>query len=192
MRLILLFTFGLITQFTGGSVLAQTKPSDANQSKTKLEAFQAKSGTVLIKGFSRIGSVSGRYGGAAEVQSVELRDAGSPLRVTGTVVTITEAGRLERESRSFIDYDEIDSLIKGIDYVIRADATVTKLSSFEANYSTRGDLTVTVFSQQQSADLGAAISSGAIGTVRVFLGLTDLTKFRGLLAEAKARLDAIK
>lgn len=191
MKLIFMFMFGVICQLTSGSVFAQIKPAEAGQLKTKLEAFQAKSGVVIIKGFSRMGSVSGRFGGIAEVQSMELRDAGSPLRITGAVVTIREGGRLERESRSFIDYDEIDSLIKGLDYVARADSTVTKLSSFEANYSTKGDLMISVFSQQ-TGELGAAISSGSIGTVRVFFTLDDLSKIRGLLVEAKAKLDGIR
>ena len=191
MRLVLMFLLGAICQLTSGSVFAQIKPAEAGQLKTKLEAFQAKSGVVIIKGFSRMGSVNGRFGGVAEVQSMELRDAGSSLRISGAVVTIREGGRLERESRSFIDYDEIDSLIKGLDYVARTDSTVTRLSSFEANYSTKGDLTVSVFSQQ-TGELGAAISSGSIGPVRVFFTLDDLSKFRNLLVEAKAKLDRIR
>ena len=113
------------------------------------------------------------------------------MRVTGIVVTVNEAGRLERESRSFVDYDEIDSLIKGLDYVAKADATVTKLSSFEANYSTKCDLQIAVFGQQ-SAGVSAAISSGQIGTVRVFINVDDLNKLRALLVEAKAKLDGIR
>lgn len=191
MKLILVFMFNVSCLLSSHETIAQTKTPDNNQVKTKLEAFQAKSGTVLIKGFSRIGSVETRYGGSAEVQSIELRDAASPLRVTGAVVTVKESGRLERESRSFVDYEEIDSLIKGLDYVARADSTITKLASSEANYSTKGDLQITVFSQQ-SGGLAAAISSGSIGTVRAFVGVEDLSKFRALLIEAKAKLDAIR
>jgi hypothetical protein len=191
MKLIVMFMFFVVCQLISGSVFAQTKPAEAGQSKTKLEAFQAKSGVIIIKGFSRMGSVNGRFGGLAEVQSMELRDAGSALRITGAVVTIREGGRLESESRSFIDYDEIDSLIKGLDYVARADSTVTKLSSFEANYSTKGDLMISVYSQQ-TGELGAAISSGSAGTVRVFFTLDDLSRFRGLLVEARAKLDGIR
>lgn len=191
MKATFLFLFSIIAFHTSHQASAQTKTPDTSQAKTKLEAFQAKSGTVLIKGFSRIGSVETRYGGSAEVQAIELRDASSPLRVTGVVVTVKESGRLERESRSFIDYDEIDSLIKGLDYVARADSTITKLSSFEANYSTKGDLEINVFSQQ-SGGLAAAISSGSLGTVRAFITVDDLSKFRALLMEAKTRLDAIR
>jgi hypothetical protein len=48
----------------------QEKPVPAP--KTKLEAFEAQSGAVIIRGFSRIGYLRGVYGGTVTVESKEF------------------------------------------------------------------------------------------------------------------------
>src|ERR1043165_2726618 len=91
------------------STLAQQAGKKTEEAKTKLETFQAKTGSVVIKSYSSIESVTGRLGEIA-VDALELRDATSGLRVLGITINVKEAGRLEREDTSFIDYDEIESL----------------------------------------------------------------------------------
>ncbi len=44
------------------------------------------------------------------------------------------------EHTSHIDYEEIESLLKGIEHIAKIDATVTKLASFRADYKTTSDL----------------------------------------------------
>jgi len=113
---------------------SQTQP---DKPQTKIETFQARTGTVLIKNYSTIGTVSG-LGGSVTVTSFEFVDPQSAKREYGIGVEATESGRLERSARSYVDYDEIDSLLKGIDYVSKIDVTQTKLSNFEAHYRTKG------------------------------------------------------
>ena len=111
------------------STLAQQAGKKTEEAKTKLETFQAKTGSVVIKSYSSIGSVTGRLGEIA-VDALELRDATSGLRVLGITINVKEAGRLEREDTSFIDYDEIESLVKGIDYVAKVTGPTETLSNF--------------------------------------------------------------
>ncbi len=102
---------------------------------TKLEEFSAKTGIVVIRGFSTIGEVRGM--GSVTITAREFRDASNPkLRQTGLTVEVKESGRLERESTSFVDYDEIDSLLRGIDYISKIERNVTSLKDFEAEYRT--------------------------------------------------------
>src|SRR5260370_25697623 len=64
---------------------------------TKLEEFSAKTGIVVIRGFSTIDEVRGM--GSVTVTAMEFRDASNPkLRQTGLHVAEKESSRLERES----------------------------------------------------------------------------------------------
>ena len=93
----------------------QTPPPPA----TKIEAFSSKTGIVMIRAFSIIGRIRGQ--GLVTIDAREFRDASSPSQgVYGIAVEVKEAGRLERESRSFIDLDESDSLVRGLDYIAKA------------------------------------------------------------------------
>ena len=87
-----------------------------------------------------------------------------------------------------MDADEIDSLLKGIDYISKVTRDVTKLDGFEAEYHTKGDFRVTVFSGGSDGVMGAAVSSGRIGKTQVFLKPTDLDGLRQAIILAKGKL----
>jgi hypothetical protein len=112
-------------------------------------------------------------------------------RALGFVIALRELGEKPRENRSFIDYEEIDRLLKGFELVSKVNETMTKLASFEARYRTLGDLEIIVFRQTRSGT-AASLSSGICDRVTALMTLDDLDKLRGYLIEAKARLDEIK
>ena len=166
------------------AVQQRTSPS------TKIEAFSAKTGVVMIKGFSTVGRVSGR--GIVSVDAREFRDASSPKTgVYGVAIEVKESGRLEREARSFIDQDEIDSLVSGIDYISKISKSVTVMKDFEAEYRTKGDFSITVFSDA-GGGLSLAVASGRIGKTSAFLKLGDLDQLKALILEAKKAIEEAK
>lgn len=167
---------------------AQQSATVEKEPKTKLEAFQAQTGAVVIKGFSHIGKLSAL--GSVEVTAMEFTDAATGKKQTGVVIEIKESGRLENTDRSFIDYDEVDSLLKGIDYISKATADVTKLSQFEATYKTKGYFRATTYSS--SGKIDAAVSSGYIRPATAFLSLQQLGELRAIIAQAKQKLDSVK
>jgi hypothetical protein len=169
---------------------AQTNAGPSQEPKTKLQAFEAKTGVVIIRGFSMVGSVSGQYGGSVSVESREFLDASTAKREFGIVVEVKKGGEVERDNSSYIDYDEIDSLLKGIDYISKVQSSITKLDDFQADYHTKGDFKISTFSARGQTMV--AVSSGDIGEVSVFLPLLKLESLRALIANAKAKLDAIK
>lgn len=156
--------------------------------RTKLEAFEAKYSTVLIKGFTRISTLEVRD---VRVDALEVRDLGNPSRALGIVIALREPGERPRENRAFIDYEEIDAVIGGIDAVARVNETVTKLAGFEARYRTLGDLEIGVFRQTRSGT-AVTLSSGICDKVIVSLTLDELAKVRAMVVEAKGKLDEIK
>ncbi len=162
---------------------------DQAQSKTpatKLETFQARTGIVLIRGYSTVGRMTG-IGGQVVVDAREFRDGNNPNapRATGISITVKETGRLERENTSFVDADEIDSLVKGIEYISKATKEVTKLDQFEVDYRTKGDLRITVFNSNRG-EVSAAVTSGTIGRTNAYIKLAELEKLRDLILLAKS------
>ncbi len=158
--------------------------------RTKLEAIEWQYESVLIKGFSQIATINVR-GADVRIDAVELKGAGAPARALGIVIALKETGDTPRENRAFIDYDEIDRLLKAFDSIARVNETVTKLASFEARYRTPGDLEIVVFRQGRSGT-AASLSSGTCDRVTGLLTLDELDRLKAHIVEAKARLDDIK
>jgi hypothetical protein len=159
----------------------QSKPS------TKLEAFQASTGIVIVRGFTTVGAIRG-LSGSITVDAREFRDASNPSRrVTGISIEVKETTRLERQNTSFIDFDEIDSLIQGFDYLAKASKEVTTLNNFEVEYRTKGDFRLVVFNNS-SGQLSLAVSSGRIAKTSVYLKIEQLSELRELMLLAKSKI----
>jgi len=158
--------------------------------RTKLEAIEWQYERVLIKGFSQIATFTARDV-EVRVDAVELKDTASATRAIGLVIALRETGENPRENRSFVDYDEIDRLLKGLTAIGRVNESVTKLAGFEARYRTVGDLEIIVFRQSRSG-IAASLTSGICERVTAPLTLDDLDRLKAHIVEAKTRLDEIK
>ncbi|MDQ3665197.1 MAG: hypothetical protein M3410_01140 [Acidobacteriota bacterium] len=158
--------------------------------RTKLEAVEGRYEKVLIKGFTQVAALNAR-GGEVRVDAVELKEDGSSTRALGIIVAVREAGEKPRDNRAFVDYEEIESLIKAIESIARINETVTKLTGFEARYRTPGDLDLNVFRQSRSGT-AASLTSGICEKTTVLLSLDELERFKGIILEAKTRLDEIR
>jgi hypothetical protein len=186
MRHLTVLAFLLLTAFTAAAQTPKASPSP--EETTKLEKFQAHTGAVIIKGYSKLGTLRGATGGSVEVMSMEFTDVQSGRKEKDALIEVTESGRLERSDRSYVDYDEIDSLIQGIDYIAKVQPSITTQTNFEAKYKTRGDFSIITFNDSKG-NISVAVSSGRVGAVSMYLELSDLPKFRDLIMEAKAKLE---
>ncbi len=194
-KLLLLILIGTIAS----QVFAQNQKADssAKEPKTKLEAFEAQTGVVIIRGFSTTGTVKGKLGTRVTIECREFTEASSGKSEYGIAIGV--AGE-DSTCTSYVDYDEIDSLLKGIDYVAKIDKSVTKLDRFQADYRTKDDLVVSTFNIEpmnsafdtDQNEIQASIQSGIIGTATAFLSIDNLTAFRGLIKQAKEKLDSIR
>ena len=197
MRSIIVMLFGLI--ICGGSVMAQRSgpqfrrplACEPLEPRTKLEAIENSYERVLIKGFSQIATMRVR-GIDVRIDAVELKDSASSTRATGIIVAMREPGERPNENRAFIDYDEIDRLIRALDASAKVNETMTKLVGFEARYRTLGDLEVVVFRQGRASGTAASVTTGICDRVTGLLTLDELEVLRAHIVEAKTRLDEIK
>ena len=157
--------------------------------RNKLEEFESRNSTVLIKGRHWVATLRA-VNGAARVEATEIRDAGNSSRAMGVTVTITTA-EPPRETRCLIDYDEIDRLVRALDVMAKADDTISKLTHFEVHYRTLGDFEIIVF-KQTSGGIAAAVEGGFLERSRMLLTLEDLTRLRWMIVQAKEKVDEIK
>jgi hypothetical protein len=161
--------------------------------KTKLEAFVAKTGVVILRGFEEIGAAEGVFSGSKViVESKEFTDVtgGKNEKAYGITIEVIEPGTIEKKHTSYIDYDEIDSLVRGIEYIAKVNNTSTKLKSFQADYRTKGELVISTFNNK--SDLLVAVSSGQIGGATAYFKLQDIVSLRNLIMRAKDKLATIK
>ncbi len=162
------------------------------QPKTKIEQFSITTGVVIIRGFQTIGSVQGMHGTSINVEAKEFTNVAVGKKEYGITVEVKkEDGRYDKEHKSYIDYDEISSLINGINYIAKVKTDVTSLHNFQADYSTKGDLKISTFNTS-GGRLMAAVSSGNIGGVGAYFNISDLEKVKALIVQAKEKIDSIK
>ena len=159
--------------------------------RNKLEDFDGRMETVLIKGRTWVGVIRGQ-GGNARVEAMEIRDSTNGAQATGVIVTITADGGQAGDLRSFIDYDEIDALVKAMDAAAKASESITKLTHFEVHYRTKGDFEVMVFRQLSNNAIAAAIEGGFFDRSRLLLTLEDFIKLRWMIVQAKEKIDDMK
>jgi len=167
---------------------------EPDEPRTRLEDLEDRHNSVVIKGFSRITTVEVR---GVRIDAIEMRDtrktpvSSGVLFAKGIVVSLRDGGERSDDNRAFVDYEELDSLLNGIDVISRVDETTTKLAGFEARYKTNGDLELSVFRQTRSGT-AVIISTGICDRATATLTLDDLAKVKALIQEAKARLDEIR
>jgi hypothetical protein len=161
--------------------------------RNKLEDFDGRMETLLIKGRTWVGTLRVQNG-SVRVEAIDIRDSQDSSRATGVMITINpaETNASADEIRSLIDYDEIDKLVTVLDTMAKADEKVTKLVNFEERYRTRGDFEAIVYRQISGAGASAAIEGGFFDRVRLFMTIEDLIKLRWFIAQAKDKLDEAK
>src|SRR5919109_3628224 len=73
--------------------------------RNKLEDFDGRMQTILIKGRTWVGTLRAQNG-TARVEATEIRDTASSTRAAGVVITFTQTDQsgVANEIRSLIDY----------------------------------------------------------------------------------------
>jgi hypothetical protein len=160
--------------------------------RTKLEALEMRMDTVVIRGFSPVTTVDVR---GVRVDTIEMRVLGGPGRAKGFVVVLPQQGNNSEnrisDNRAFVDYEEIEPLLRAIDTLSGIDENATKLVNFEAHYHTHGDLEIKVFRQTRSGN-AVILQTGICNFSTEALTLDELAKFKAMIQEAKTRLDELR
>ena len=178
----------------GGPLL--TGPAHAQETNgcllmpaTKLEAFETNTDTVIIKATAPIGTVPA-HGGEVSVRCREITDAGTGRRESGIVVDITFGGPME--AGLLIDYDELDSLLDGMEYLGKLDWSVTSLPDFHAVYTTKGGFRAGARGSRRTGNIEFDVRNTRVNSPRLPLSRDQLGQLRSLVEQAKAKLDSLR
>ncbi len=168
--------------------LALSAPGqDTNALKTDLGVFEAQTGTVIVKGFGQIGSMTV----GTDVISVRCKastDVTTGHKAYGLAIEIAATPQFRQ--RILVDYDEIGSLLGGLNYLNKITYDVTPLPGFEASYTTRAGLRVAAYSARRQGGIQTFLQYGE--NPRITLASDQMAQLYGLIEQARNSLDAIQ
>jgi len=157
-----------------------------NAPKTEMEIFEAQTGTVIVKGFGQTGSVT-TSAGVISVRCKESANATTGRKEYGLAIEFASS---QQREISIVDYDEIDPLLNGMDYLGKITYDVTSLPGFEASFTTRSGLRVVAYSARRQGGIQNFMEfyDGA----KILLASDQLAQFQNLIAQAKSSLDSLR
>jgi hypothetical protein len=163
------------------AAVAQT----TNVPLTKIEIMEARTETTLVKGFAPVGSIAGN-GGTISIRIKSTTEINTGRKLGAISLEIIES---QQSGRTIIDYDELDELLNGIDYVSKVDYDVTPLPGFEAVYTTRAGLRVVAYTSKKSETIQMYVQSA--NSSKIYFAANELSQFRALVQQAKTNLDTL-
>ena len=161
--------------------LAQVKAEDKEKElTTKLALFLAEKGKLIIKEFYKLGKVGGSSRSKIEFTAVVIYEPGQEdERLRGLQIEVTTSGGtyVKRET-SFLDLEEIEGLLKAIDYIVNLSKEWKDVQKeyIETVFSTKDDFRIGFY--QEGIKQKAFASSGTYG--RVFCRFPMLQKLSSI------------
>ena len=160
---------------------------DTNILKTEIGLFENRTSVVIVKGFGQIGSVVAEAADIS-VRCKETADISIGQKAYGLAIQITGNGF--QAERIYVDEDEIDALLSGINYLIKINYDVTALPGFEASYTSKGGLQVSANSIRKEG--GVRFSLQGNYSPQIPLSSVQMTQLYNLITQARKNLDAGK
>ncbi|HEV2693758.1 MAG TPA: hypothetical protein VG347_12775 [Verrucomicrobiae bacterium] len=157
-----------------------------NLYRTDIEAFEAQTNVVVVKGYGTAGTVSM----GSSILSIRLKESFTPDatgKLQALVLDCSDGGGREW---AVIDYAEIDSLLRGIDYIRSATYDVTGLPGFEADYQTKGGFRVIGVGSHRQSAVQTYVQFD--GYRRIPLDSDQISQLRNQIAQARQTLDELK
>ena len=157
-----------------------------NTPTTYYAAANATPDAVLVKGMTVIGTLANQVSYPVEVRAERLTN----LQTTNTVYAVSLRTRLQQQTQvDYIDYDELDTLIRSLGYLSQAGSSITPMDNFEAVFRTRGGLSIAKVGRgTKTAITMTSADTFAVHNEMASFVLDDLARY---LTAAKAKIDSI-
>jgi hypothetical protein len=124
------------------------------------------------------------------VRAKESVEPGLGSKAYGIAVGLQEGGRIE--DTTMVDYDELDSFLSGIDYIRKANPSMTPLPDYDVGYTTGGWLRLVVFTSIKRPGTTQIVLQSGHSRTRIVLSSDQLAEFQNLIRQAKTRLDSLR
>jgi hypothetical protein len=160
-----------------------------NLPPTEMETFEDQTGTVMVKGTGQIGSLT-VDAMTVNVISKESLNVSTGHRQYGMAVEVVANN--QRAWKKVVDYDEMDSLLNGVNYLAKIDSKVTELPSFVAGYVTRSGLRVGAFTSQRRGAIQYFLEDYSTNSPRLLITSAQLAQFQDLVEQTRKNLDSLQ
>lgn len=179
-------TLFLLTTLCAILPFAATAQYSTNAPATEIENFELQTDAVIIKGVDQIGSIA-TEAGTILVRCKESDNVASGQKQYAIAVTIED-----NQSRLvlFVDYDELDALIHGLDYLSKVTYDVTTMPAFDATITTRSGFRAGAHSERRQGSIQLFVQFA--GTVRVPVTPDQFAQLQSLIVQAKTALDTAR
>jgi hypothetical protein len=157
-----------------------------NAPATEIENFELQTDTVMVKGFGAVGSVT-TDDGVVSVRCKESHDVTSGRKLYGISVALDS-----NQAHGFlvVDYDELNALINGLNFLSSISYDVTPLPSFDASFTTRSGLRIGAHSERRQGTIEIYMNFG--GSQKITMTSDQFAQFQNLINQAKTSLDATR
>jgi hypothetical protein len=188
-RLILLLALGV-----AGAVIAQTTIiTTANTPRTFFEIFKATPDALLIRGMTTIGTLSSENGaehnGIDYPVEIRVERLSNPLTSNSVYAVSLRTGVAPQMQIDYVDYDELNAVIRSVQFISQSSSAVTPLDNYETIFRTRGGLAIAKIGKSDKTTI--VMTSGDVNGVRNQMAPFNLDKLGALMVAAKAKIDAL-
>ncbi len=179
-------TLFLLTTLCAILPLVAAAQNSTNTPATEIENFELQTDAVIVKGIGQIGSL------ATETGTIVVRCKESDNVTSGQKQFAVAIGIEANQSRLilFVDYDELDALIHGLDYLSKVTYSVTTMPAFDATITTRSGFRAGAYSEQRQGGIRLFVQYG--DSVRVPVTPDQFTQLQNLINQAKSALDTAR
>ncbi len=166
--------------------LALHAQDSTNAPATEIENFELQTDAVIVKGVGDIGTLDTPAG------TVFVRYKESDNITSGQKQYAIAVGLSSNQARGvlFVDYDELDALVRGLEYLSKVTYDITTMPSFDAIFSTRSGLRAAAYSEQRQASIRLYLQFD--GAARIPLTPYQFSQFETLINQAKAAIDTAR
>ena len=164
-----------------------TFTATAQNTNTAIGIFEMRTGTTLVKAVGLVGSLKGGSD-TINVRMKETTDVSAGQRIYGLAIEL--AGNTSTQSRILMDDSEIDSLLSGLDYLIKIKYDITTLPSFEASFTTKAGLRLMAHSIRREGTIVDSLEFNDHPTIS--LSSVQMTQLYDLIAQAQKSLNGLK
>jgi hypothetical protein len=166
------------------SLAAAVDGQTTNTPRTYFDAFNATPDALLVKGMSIIATLNNQISFPVEIRAERLTN----LQTTNSVYAVSLRTAVAQQLQiDYIDYDELDALIRSVQYISQANNSVTSMDNYEVVFRTRGGLSIAKVGRGNKTVI--AMTSGNTNAVRNQMAPFVLDDLARDLVAAKARLD---
>jgi hypothetical protein len=157
-----------------------------NAPATEIENFEMQNDVIIVKGYDEIGSVTTGEG-VISVRCKESDNVTAGSKQYGIAIAFNAN---QGHAASIVDYDELESLVHGLDFLSKISYNVTTMPTFDAGLTTRSGFRIAAHSERRQGAIQLFLQFGTIA--RIPLTADQFAQFQNLITQAKASLDVTR